>query len=779
MIKRICRTLEGLPLAIELAAARVRILTLQQIAEGLDNCLRLLASSAPGVPDRHRTLEATLDFSHDVLPPEEAAVFRRLSVFPAGSSLQAAEAVAGGGLDVLEPLSRLVERSLMQAVHVGQTVRYRLPESVRQYAAARLDDSGEKPQVWQRQVQWCLALVTGDSVPGSAAWAHRIDEELGNLAHGLLWACEHDPLHAVRLAGALWPFHRHNGRYAEARSWTERALRSSSQSVPVGADLARALHGAGVMAFLMCDYDEAIERLDAALAAYPPGDHEAGEVLRTLAGIWRERGDYGRATDLLQRVREEASRRFDDPAVCRADLSIAMTAWLACRPDEASSTAQQALRSSRLDDVETVADAHLLIALSDLAAGRVATARSLLEPVLETATQRGAQESVAYALHGLGQAALAESDTSTARAHLTRSLAVHARLGDRWRTSSVLDDLARCALSLGDAMSAARLLGAADDARETIGVPVPALERASRARLLAAVETDLGADQLAAGRAAGRAVGYDSMVHGVLDPVPPGNPERGVVHVRDRSSLLDVRALGGSLVQLDGQPVEGGDWGYAKPRELLHLLLIAARSKDAIGRALWPDADAAGLRSAFHTCLNRLRRAIGSERIVFGGGLYAMSPALPTRYDVATFGAAVAAAARAPDDAGRAQHLRAAAQAYAGGYLASEPVAQWALAVRADLQREAEQVLLELGGLLLVHDAGTAAGYFERALTLDPLLEAAHRGLMRSHVRLGEPARALRQYANLRTALREELDVEPAPSTVQLASKIRALVQDS
>jgi DNA-binding SARP family transcriptional activator len=239
--------------------------------------------------------------------------------------------------------------------------------------------------------------------------------------------------------------------------------------------------------------------------------------------------------------------------------------------------------------------------------------------------------------------------------------------------------------------------------------------------------------------------------------------------------VLGVRALGGSRISVAGRTIDASAWGYAKPRELLHFLLVHPPSgKGAIGTALWPDADQQALRGAFHTTLNRLRRVIGAERVVYAGGRYSIDPGRPLESDVAAFRQALRDAKADPE--GRERHLRAAVQAYRGEYLAGEAPGEWVVPVREQLQRSAERALLELGHLLLERDdAPAAVPAFRRALELDPLLESAHRGLMQAQVRLGEPARALRQFEVLRRTLRAELRADPAPGTTALAHRIRVV----
>lgn len=914
-IARICARLNGLPLAIELAAARCRVLTVEQIDAGLDDCLRLLVG-----PDGSPSLEASIDLSHRRLPEPEAAVFRRLSVFPGGAGLDAIAEVCAEP-DVLDRLNRLTERSLLQVRLDGPSMRFGLPEAVRQYAAVRLDRAAETAVVRQRQIAWAVRILEGDDLiepdrpgacgPGAAvespAWLDRVERELDNLRQALIWATDADPAAGLRLAGRMWRFCRSRGRYAQGRTWTTQALAAwtaAGQVLPDDApgpvpgpaaephlDLARVLHGCGRLAFLQCDYDEAARRLRQARACYPDQLTEADEPWLGLAGIARERGEYAEAADILQRLRDRARRRGEDAPLAGYDLSLGMVAWLRGDLEEARVQAATALGTyRRLRDVAGASEAELLLGAVELACARPDRARPLLEAALAKAREQENREGEAYALHGLG--VLARPDgASVAWALLARALQIHHELGDRWRSADVLDDLARCAVQVGAGELAGRLVGAADAARASIGAPVPAVDRDARDRLLGAITNLCGASGLTAERIAGSCQDLDRVVHecgqrdGLLPAGPPepataqfrpprpaaqdpGQPlmvapapgprrsaeraapgidrggdqataqeteqaagqgteqagqgqaaEQGTeqaagrgqaagqgaeqaagrgtgrgaelgtgqgvapgtgqaaaqAQIRERLGALEIRTLGEARVCLGGRELSSGDWGYAKPRELLHFLLYnGGADKAGIGLALWPDADPGALRGAFHTTLNRLRRVVGAERIRYLRGRYVIGQTASVRYDVEQFRRSVEAVAQTDDDVQRESLWRGALEQYRGDFVAGEEFRDWVTPVREELRRSAERVALDLGRHLLTGaDPRAAIPVFHRALDLDPLLEAAHRGLMHCQVRLGEPARALRQFAQLEKTLRSEIDAAPSSSTVALARRIR------
>jgi DNA-binding SARP family transcriptional activator len=238
-----------------------------------------------------------------------------------------------------------------------------------------------------------------------------------------------------------------------------------------------------------------------------------------------------------------------------------------------------------------------------------------------------------------------------------------------------------------------------------------------------------------------------------------------------------VRALGRSGVAVAGRTLGPEDWTYAKPRELLyHLLTRPGATKAEIGLALWPEASPAELRNSFHTCLKHLRRALGDAVPVrYTAGAYHLEATLPLRYDVEDFRTAAEAARRAGATPAAVDALRDAAAHYRGDFLSDAAVGGWAEPHREQLRRDFENVLHTLGTLLAQQRRfGEAADVFSRLLTHDPLLEAAHRGMMRCYAAHGDRGRALRQYQDLARLLDAQLGATPAPQTTQLYARLRA-----
>ena len=253
-VARICQRLDGLPLALELAAARTRVLSVEQIAARLDDRFRLLTAGSRTAPPQQQTLRASMDWSHDLLSEAERALFARLSVFAGGFSLEAAEQVCAGApgdpvldaADVLDLLSQLVDKSLVVAVYAADDgsapagpaeTRYRLPETVREYGAERLAARGEAAAIRQAHTRYFsgLAEEAGPALSGprQRSWHDLLEREHDNLRGALRAALDgDDPATALRMGYGLWKFWAVRGHHAEGRRWLEEALNSTPLRLP-------------------------------------------------------------------------------------------------------------------------------------------------------------------------------------------------------------------------------------------------------------------------------------------------------------------------------------------------------------------------------------------------------------------------------------------------------------------------------------------------------------------------------------------------------------------
>ncbi len=301
-VAEICRRLDGIPLAIELAAARVKGASVRQIAARLDDRFRLLARGSTTALPRHRTLRAAMDWSYDLLSEPERTLLRRLTVFADGWTLEAAEAVCTGdgiaGADVADLLTRLVDQSLAVMERQDGDTRYRLLETVRQYGWEKLTEMGETGPVRERHAHWYLNLAEQAEPmlrgPQQSVWLARLEADHGNLRAALEWSRNgsEDRDQLLRLAGALWRFWNVRGYLSEGREWLQAALEGSSDAP--AALRAKAVFGAGVLAFWQRDNIRAGPLIEQALAL--TRDLNDGPAMadcpRILAQVLWERGDY-------------------------------------------------------------------------------------------------------------------------------------------------------------------------------------------------------------------------------------------------------------------------------------------------------------------------------------------------------------------------------------------------------------------------------------------------------------------------------------------------------
>jgi predicted ATPase/DNA-binding SARP family transcriptional activator len=808
-VAEVCAKLDRLPLAIELAAARMRILSVRQLAERLDDVFGVLTGGARSAPARHQTLRATLDWSHDLLAADERAVFRRLAVFSGGFTLAAAERVAGFGdivaAQVLDLLTRLADKSLLRV----DRERYLLLATIHEYARERLGTSVEADQARRAHLAYYteFAEEAGPRVDQAAAAGlegelDRLDLERSNLRAASDFARQSgNAIAALRIAGQLGRYAYLRGHYQEIRQWMDLAVTAGS-SAPAGLR-ARALLGSGRLAYLQCDYEPAVRRLDAALLLYRSLSDASGiaACLQALGSVAREQGRYARSAQLHSEARELARTSGDERAEASARNYLGFVSWLQGDFALAATECTAALAMFRvLGDVEGTA--WSLISLGVVARFRgEAAAGSLLRESLALSESIGFREGIAWSLEQLGLLALADGGSGAmpsrdlAGGELWRSFETHRELRDRWRMSSVLEDLAAMALagtaSAPSASRAAAMLGAAQALREAIGTVIAPCERPQH---------DAVVDKARA--ALGDAAFEEAWRLGLRSPDPAAllcEPEPGLAPAPapapavegamgaggtggaegtrppPASSPLRVRALGTATVELGDAELTAADWGYAKPRELLFLLVTSPPlTREQLGAALWPDLARRQLGNALHTALRELRRALGDpEWVLYSGGRYSFNRAREHDCDVDTFEAALAAASRARPAETALPDLQRAIAAYGGDFLAGMTAGEWAQARREELSRRFESALLAVGRMHFAAGRYQAAvTAFRRAIEHEPLNESAHRELMTCWEHLGETARAVRHYKELDALLREQVGVPPAAETTELYHRL-------
>ncbi|MGP0053287.1 MAG: tetratricopeptide repeat protein [Solirubrobacteraceae bacterium] len=500
-VTEICDCLDGLPLAIELAAARVSVLNVEQIAERLRSGSDLLRQSNLAAPGRHRTLQDTLEWSHQLLADDEQVLFRRLGAFRGRFALRAAEAVCADDLmpagEVLDLLSRLIDQSLVQVVESPTLPRYRLLGTVRQHALRKLKAAGELEATLQRHAVHYHALGprarAGLAGPDQISWLEALELDHDELSQALGWLFEHAPAQAGELASALWPFCYQRGYYDEARSWFERTL-SCGTELPATSRIDSMLK-AGEVSFLQCDYAVAIGHLTDALELIgPDGDRQAAAIAhQRLGSIAREQGRYEEARSLHGQAMAILAALGDNEGVAATQNYLGFVAWLAGDHDVCEDACSRALEEfRRVGNLRDVAATLINLGANALYAGRYELAAERLEEALAISRQLGFQEGVAWSLHELAiLGRRRRRPTHDAELMLRDALLVHQQLGDRWRMASVIEELAGTVLVRRDGALAARLMACSQALRSRIAAPVPPAEAPDHQAALARIRRQL------------------------------------------------------------------------------------------------------------------------------------------------------------------------------------------------------------------------------------------------------------------------------------------------
>lgn len=787
-VGHLCRLLDGIPLALELAAARIRVLTPDQIVQHLEDGLALLSRTDEGGPDRHRTMTAALEWSYRLLGEPQRGLLRRLAAFRGGASLDACRRVCAGGAvgeaGILDLLGHLVASSLVVVVETGDVARYRLLEPVRLFALERLDASGERQEVEDRHASclidlaetWARGLRTTDR-PSTLA---RFETELGNLRRAWDHSVEVRAWSALtRLAQSLFWFWHFGGHFMEGRRRSEQALGAMPSGSPDRCDL---LWASGALAWMQGDHDTARMRLEeCVMESRVRGREELLPLaLRELAGVRLASGRLEEARDLY----EEASTLLDGAGrPWDRALTLVMLADT-CDALGDSATAGRA-REEASGGFERVGDPWGLsltrfgVAVASARDGDLTSARGEAHEAL--ALQRsgaGDEWNLGQILALLGEIEARSGDLDRAADHLIESLEAFREVADRASLSHGLMVLAAAEAGRGRTLRAVRLAGAGDalarggEARYPYGISTVDDHRA----LVDDLRRTAGEEAFAVEWAAGRSMPVEDAVAFAFDA-----PRRGGRSVpadaRAGSARLRIFGLGRPEVLRGRQRLRTADWSYALPREMLfYLMLHGPRTKEQIGLDFWPEATRDQLRGRFRTALYHLRRALGgTEWVRYEDGRYAFDRDLGHWFDVHAFERALDGAERRAGAHPRESKalLRQAIDLYRGDLLEGESPRPWVSVPRDRLRRRYREALLQLAELRSEDDADEAAvPLYRRALELDEFDERAHRELAGCLVRIGDRTGALRQLDELEDLLRSELDAAPSPETVELRARV-------
>ncbi|HEY2205553.1 MAG TPA: BTAD domain-containing putative transcriptional regulator [Pseudonocardia sp.] len=527
VVRRICRRLDGMPLAIELAAVRTRALSAREIEVRLDDRFGLWASGRRGGPARHRTLSAVIDWSYRLLTGAEQVLFERLSVFAGGFGLPAVEAVGGAG--AVDVLAELVDKSLVVRTEgIQGRSRYRLLDTLRQYAGARLDERGGTAEALAGHAAHYAAL--GDrltplvAAPAPARWSDRLEEEGSNLRAAASWSlAEDDGSAAATIMGATWWLWLMRGPLAEGRDLLEAALRVTADPTPP--TRARLLYGVASFALTQGDLVRA-EQVGSecrAMSRAQGDDLGAGWGVGSMGLAAWARGDYRTGALLNEQVVELARRSGD-----RWHEALGLAGLGRVAADQGAHERARALLTESASLAAEIGQPQAVgFALGTLATlayrqGRDDEAVDVAEQAMRAYRESGSQEGAGSAMRTIGLVALRRGAVEQAAALHRDRLVLYRRHGLTGPLAACLEDIAEVALHRGRPARAARLLGAADMLRATHGTAMPSADRDRHGRLVAALRVGLAGPDFDAAWADGRSMTLDSALRHAEAAAGPG-----------------------------------------------------------------------------------------------------------------------------------------------------------------------------------------------------------------------------------------------------------------
>jgi predicted ATPase/DNA-binding SARP family transcriptional activator len=565
---RICRQLDGIPLAIELAAARVRSLAVDAIHRKLDQRFRLLTGGSPAVLPRHQTLRSLVDWSYDLISEAEKALLRRASVFSAGWTLEEAETVCADDSveewEVLDLLTSLIDKSLIVAETSHGGGRYHLLETVRQYGRDRLAESGEGETFRTRHRDFFLALAETSKPKLTSAeqahWLSALEAEHDNLRQALTFCLEnpHSGEPGLRLGGALLPFWMMRGHFSEGRDYLT-ALLALPEAQSRSQARAGALYGAGVLAKLQGDYPTSRALHEACLSIQREGGDQAGiaDSLNGLGNVAHDLGDFTAASALHQESlaiqRTSGNRR----GIAVSLINLARTAYSQGNFTEAKPLLEESLAIQReLEDKGGIANSLYHLGLVALYQADYGEARTRLNASLAIRRDLAHKQGIADALNALATVDVKQEDLTSARLFQEESLTIQRELGDRWGIAASLANMATIAqeqsdyvgaralyeesleilVALGDRRSVAELLeafadlahreekhapaaqlwGAASALRKTVGAPLWLEKQTEIDRAMVAARTALGEAAFRVAWDSGHTMTMEAAVHFAL-----------------------------------------------------------------------------------------------------------------------------------------------------------------------------------------------------------------------------------------------------------------------
>jgi len=520
-VAEICRHLDGMPLAIELAAARTRALSVKQIAERLDDRFSLLTGGSRTAHPRHQTLAATIDWSYALLSESEQKLLQRFSVFPGGGTLEVIESVCeGAGInrnEVLDTLSQLVDKSLVVVSQRSNEKRFSLLETIREFAIEKLEEAQETKFAKNQHLEYFLQFAEEAEPkikgPEQLIWYERLETEHDNLRAALGWALESKNTDAgLRLAGSLGFFWFVRGHLREGIAWLERALEQSQGASLASKSKAYKFLGSILIFSENKDFERISTILERSLELYKKLEDCSGIAwnLNQLGIVAAIRGELTKAKQLFEEslvLRKEVGDPWDIAQTCG---NISSLAW------------QQ---------------------------NEYAKAREFSEKACALFQEAGDQRGVARTKVNLVWIAMLEGDFTNATELLTETLSKLALFDDKWSSAEVLETLAQVESRHGDTIKAALLFGAAEALREEVGMPLQAFESETYEKDIETIRKDLGKKAFTRAREQGRTMTLEQAIDFVVNaletpqPVQPQKEVGGLTARECEAAILIAQGM--------------------------------------------------------------------------------------------------------------------------------------------------------------------------------------------------------------------------------------------
>ena len=525
-IIEISRRLDGIPLAIELATARVKVLSPVEIQERLDDRFRFLSVSGPATIPRQRTLRALVDWSYDLLTEPEQTLFRRVSVFTGTFTLKAAEEIcAESPVDsgfVLDVLYQLVDKSLVIAFSSEPTTRYGMLETIRQYAKDRLIESGELGQVQKRYRHWYTELGrrAERALEGAdqTVWLESLEAELDNIRESLRSCQEADDISScLELAAAIWRFWWIRGHLREGRAWLDASLAQRNLAPEVRA---KALHAAGALAWDQTDFPAARRFLAESIKEFTAIGDLRGSALsqHKLGAVLSLQGRYEQARHLMHNSLALGRQLEDRQVIAHSVMQLGELAIFERNLSVARSLLNESLLAFR-----SVHDAYGITAslgmLGEIALheGDHQTAQALLDESHRLGQAMGDKWRIARAQTMLGELARREGDIGRAASLHRGALLLRSQIGLQDGIAQSIEAIARLLNDASQSVRAAHLYGAADALRATVGLPIDLGMHADHMTQLDVVQQRLDAETFSRAWDEGRAMPFQNAVRLAMD----------------------------------------------------------------------------------------------------------------------------------------------------------------------------------------------------------------------------------------------------------------------